>query len=643
MRPIAFRLMVSFLLIIVLTSAIFSVVAIQFIGNRVVAEAQNKVDSALSSAWEIYQGELANVYDVVRFSADRFYLRDALLARDFAVASVELAEVQSEERLDVLAVTDPNGVVLLRTTNSGHVGDSQGHDLVVRAALDRLEPAAGTSIVSAEDLRRESPALAERAYFEFVETPRTRARQATEETSGMMLRAAAPIFDRSENLIGVLYGGVLLNRRYEVVDKVKETFFQDARHDGQDIGTATIFQDDVRISTNVRNEDGTRATGTRVTEEVYDRVVREGGRWIGRAYVVNNRYISAYEPIRDIQGDITGILYVGILEEPYIALRRRTTLLFLAISLGGALFAIALAGVISRKLSVPIKQVVYAARAVARGNLHAKVAIRSSRELAQLADAFNSMASALRARDENVKEFARKRIMESERLAMIGQLAADVAHELNNPLQGIVAYSHLLLEKTEPGHETREPLQRIVGEADRATGIIRGLLDFSRPKAFQKKPSDIKAVLQDCVSLVESRALFHNIEIVKEWEGRLPRVIMDAAQIQQVFMNMIINAAEAMDGAGRLEIAARWYPASQAVEVEFTDTGHGISEKDLERIFDPFFTTKEVGHGTGLGLAISYGIVKEHAGTIYVKSEVGRGTTFTVRLPVVGGRGEQAA
>jgi two-component system NtrC family sensor kinase len=135
--------------------------------------------------------------------------------------------------------------------------------------------------------------------------------------------------------------------------------------------------------------------------------------------------------------------------------------------------------------------------------------------------------------------------------------------------------------------------------------------------------------------LVENQAIFHNIQIVKDLEERLPPIVLDPSQMQQVFMNIIINAAEAMDGNGGLNLATRFDRVDRFIEAEFKDTGHGISEENMERIFDPFFTTKEVGHGTGLGLAISYGIVKEHNGTISVQSEVGNGTTFVVRLPVV--------
>jgi len=173
-----------------------------------------------------------------------------------------------------------------------------------------------------------------------------------------------------------------------------------------------------------------------------------------------------------------------------------------------------------------------------------------------------------------------------------------------------------------------------VTQANRCTEIIRGLLDFSRQTKPQKRSSDVSLILQECVSLVENQAVFHNIQIIRHFKENLPLVVIDPSQIQQVFINMLINAAEAMDGSGELKLATRFDSMDKFMEIEFADTGHGISEENMERIFDPFFTTKEVGHGTGLGLAISYGIVKEHNGTISVQSEVGKGTTFVVRLPV---------
>jgi len=632
--PIATKLILSFLLIITIISVVFIIVGIELISNRIVTEAQDRVRTDLNAAREIYLGELSHVNDVVRFTAERFFLKDALLSGNIEQAADELIRVKERERLDILTITDRSGNVLLRTSNLNLSGDSQAHDKLIKAVLVRQAPVASTIIVPAEDLRKESPLLAEKAYFKFIDTPRARVRPETEETAGMMLKAAAPIFDYQNNLVGIIYGGVLLNRNFDIVDKIKQTVFQDVQYDGKDIGTATIFQDDVRISTNVKDEYGSRAIGTRAAEEVYNRVVKEGEPWIGRAFVVTAWYITAYEPIRDIGNQIIGILYVGILEQKYVDIQRQTILIFLAITLMGALIAITISYLISRKISESVKTLVSASREITQGNLDTRVEIVSNDELQELADAFNLMASALKERDEKLKEFATKKIMESERLALIGQLAANVAHELNNPLQGIVTYSYLLLERMPSGDSSRESIQKIVTQANRCIDIIRGLLDFARQRRPYKRLSNVNSILQECVSLVEDQALFHNIQIIKDFKEDLPMVVIDPSQIQQVFMNLIINAAEAMEGGGRLTLATRFDPVKEFIEVEFTDTGHGISEENMGRLFDPFFTTKETGHGVGLGLAISYGIIKRHEGTISVESEVGKGTTFIIRLPV---------
>ena len=632
--PIRTKLTLSFVSIIVIISALFLVVGIRLLGHRVLAEAQAKVTLDLNAAREIYNGRLIRVFDTVRFLADRYILINFALEGTTQHAPEELSRIKQREGLDMLAVTDKKGTVLLRAGRAGQVGDNQSHDELVRAVLQQRKPVAATVIMAAEDLRKESPELAERARFVFIPTPKARPRPEKEETAGMVLKAAAPILDPQGEMVGVVYGGVLLNRNFELVDKIKETVFQNVVYKGKDIGTATIFLDDLRISTNVRNEDGSRAIGTRIAEDVYDQVVRAGKPWLGRAFVVNAHYISAYEPIRSFSGAIIGILYVGVLEQKYLDIQRQTIWVFLGITAVGAVVAMGLSLFISYKVSRAIQKLVFASQELTHGNLDTTVDIRSNDELNDLAEAFNSMAAALKKRDEKLKEFARTKIMESERLAIVGQLAAGVAHELNNPMQGILTYSHLLLEEIPEGNASRELAQKIVTQAKRCTGIVRGLLDFSRQHKPQKRSININSVLNDCISLVKHQSLFHNIQIIATMTSDLPEVVVDPTQMQQVFMNLIINAAEAMPHGGQLRISSRVNPSDQNIEIEVADTGHGIRKEHLDRIFDPFFTTKEATHGTGLGLAISFGIIKEHQGTISVESEVGKGTTFTVRLPI---------
>jgi signal transduction histidine kinase len=218
-------------------------------------------------------------------------------------------------------------------------------------------------------------------------------------------------------------------------------------------------------------------------------------------------------------------------------------------------------------------------------------------------------------------------------LALIGKLSADIAHELNNPLQGIVTYSHLILEHMPEEHPDIRFVEVIVTQANRCREIIRGLLDFARQREPDRSLNDINMVLQDTVTLLENQALFHNIQIEMALDPELPVAVIDPSQMERVFMNMIINAAEAMEGQGNLTLTTEFDPIEDQIIILVSDTGQGITEDDMQRIFDPFFTTKEVGQGTGLGLALSYGIIREHEGSIAVESEVGKGTTFVVRLP----------
>ena len=225
-------------------------------------------------------------------------------------------------------------------------------------------------------------------------------------------------------------------------------------------------------------------------------------------------------------------------------------------------------------------------------------------------------------------------LVSSEKMASLGKLAAGIAHEINNPLGGILIYSSLLMEDLPEEDPKRQDLARVVQEAGRCKEIVRSLLEFARQTEPKMEPVDINRAITDGLFFLENQALFHNIRIVKNLDPSLPLATGNAGQLKQVFMNIIINAAEAMHGNGELTIAT--YPASDrnSILMEFCDTGEGISEENLSRIFDPFFTTKDVGKGTGLGLATSYGIIEDHGGKILVKSKVGEGTTFTIELPM---------
>ena len=350
---------------------------------------------------------------------------------------------------------------------------------------------------------------------------------------------------------------------------------------------------------------------------------------------MDNWYITAYEPIRNTNGDIIGMLYVGMLEDKFADMRSSTVLVFLSIAMGSILIALVVSYLFANSIIKPVNDLVFASEKMAMGDLTCRLKSTSEDEIGELAKTFNRMAVSLKERDERIKQFAQQKIMESERLATIGQLAAGVAHELNNPLGGVLIYSHLLLEDLPENDPKKDNLNKIVTQATRCKKIVKGLLDFSRQTESEMHPCNINELVLSALSLVENQTTFHNIAISRNLLPSLPEIIADSGQIQQVFINIIMNAAEAMNGKGELSIQSTITVNMDYVEIRFSDTGCGIAEEDIEHLFEPFFTTKKVGHGTGLGLAISYGIIQKHCGTIEVHSQLGLGTTFIIQLPAL--------
>ncbi len=540
--------------------------------------------------------------------------------------------------------------MIVRTRNPGFVGDDQSQDEIISKA-PKKGVLAYPQIVPREELLKEGEDLAEQAYMEFIDTPKAAPRPENKETNGMMLKAAASVKDEEGNLLGILYGGILLNRNYEIVDRVKETVYKGEIYKGREKGTATIFQHDLRISTNVKNEKGERAIGTRVSKEVNNAVLVEGKPWIDRAFVVNDWYITAYEPIRNIDDRIIGILYVGMLEKPYIDTTNRVMSTFVIIASLCVVFLLVILYFSTTRITNPLKKMVVATQVISKGDLAHRLRVNSRDEIGYLAESFNRMTANLETANDKLIEWTKtleKRVEErtkelremqshliqSEKLASLGKLAAGIAHEINNPLGGILIYSNLLLEDTDKDSPHYENLRKIVKETSRCKDIVKGLLEFARPKEPEVAIIDINEILESSLAIMEKQALFQNISINRSYESDLPKISADSAQIQQVFTNIILNAAEAMAGNGTLTLSTSLNPDNKCIDVKFSDTGHGIKEEDKKRLFEPFFSTKEVGKGTGLGLAISYSIIQQHNGTIEVKSRVGKGSTFTVKLPI---------
>jgi two-component system NtrC family sensor kinase len=359
---------------------------------------------------------------------------------------------------------------------------------------------------------------------------------------------------------------------------------------------------------------------------------------------------------------LLGVVDVGVsLEDADLRMAKATRdeILF---GLGSTVVICGLVGVfIVRFVSRPVGRLLECTRKVARGELDCSIDVAGNDEIGDLADSFTKMTGDLQKARAELSDWAHRleeevehktrdlwlaqaQIVRSEKLSSIGMLAAGVAHELNSPLTGILTYAHLLAKKAPEGSREREHLQVISTQAERCATIIRQLLDFSREHAPKKSRQDVHAVLQQAIALVEHQWSFQDVTIDRDLAPNLPPLLINAGQMQQVFLNLLVNAGEAMPGGGHLTITTRVFArpggpqpdgtGGDEVQIVFRDTGVGIAKEHLSKIFDPFFTTKDVGKGTGLGLAVSYGIVEQHGGVIAVESSPGKGTTFTVSLPV---------
>jgi two-component system NtrC family sensor kinase len=648
--PLRRKLILSFLSVISLGGIISLFVGTRIEHRTIMSLAEAKVRHDLASAWMVYEERLHGLRDTVRLSATQEFLRAALRQADLGKVVARLDGIRREFGLDVLNLTDALGRVVVRSRRvDAPVGDDVALNPFVALGL-RKEVSAGTRIVPREELLKDGADLADWAHFQFVPTPMAAARPEGHEDKGMMLAAAAPVVNESGVLLGVLTGGLLFNRNYDLVDRVKEIVFKGEKYKGHDIGTATLFQNDLRIATNVLDDQGNRAVGTRVSREVKEAVLDRGETYVGRAFVVTAWYITAYRPIKDMAGRTIGMLYVGMLERPYVDLRNRVMARFAGIAALCVLFLLGLLSFVARRITRPLAVMVDATGKIAQGDLRHRVDLEGRDEIGQLARAFNRMSDELSLAHEDLTQWGttlERRVEErtrelretqdqlvvSEKLASLGKMAAGVAHEINNPLTTILINAHLLLERPGRDAEEGETLNLIADETTRCAVIVRGLLEFARLTPSQAAPTDINAIIDRTLLLLEKQASVRNIGIEKTLDRTLPPIEVDKNKIQQVFSNLAINACEAMPTGGTLVVESLMSRDGTHIEITFTDTGVGISRENIPRLFDPFFTTKSFG--TGLGLAVSYGIIRRRGGTILVRSEVGKGTVFTVRIPLI--------
>jgi len=510
-----------------------------------------------------------------------------------------------------------------------------------------------------------APHLGERLRIPLVPTRNAAPTDRALEDRAMVIVATAPVLDDHGQVIAVLRGGVLLNQNLPFIDHINRIVYPNGSLPFGSQGTATLFMDDVRITTNVRLFQDQRAIGTRISRQVGDAVLGRGETFLDSAFVVNDWYVSAYEPLRNDVGERIGVLYVGYLEEPFRWIK------YGMLGLVGAIFLLvmALSAVFSvrwaRSIFRPVEQMNRTMQRVEDGDAGARVGTVGAQDelgalathLDQLLDVIDDKTRALQRwageLDQKVAERtaelaasnaslqqAQNQLVKSEKLAAIGQLTASVAHEINNPIAVIQGNLDLMRETLgDHAQPVAAELRLMDEQVNRMRLIVTQLLQYARPTEYAGYVDavDVNRTLQDCLVLVSHLLEHTGIAVAQDLQASL-RVGINRQELQQVVINLMVNAIQVMPDGGTLTLRTRdWADpdGGRGVCIHVLDTGTGLPDPVREKLFRPFFTTKN--DGNGLGLWISQGLVERYGGSIDAANQTGlppgaTGAVFTIRL-----------
>jgi len=660
-HTIRYKLLVLVLFPILLVMPIALVLAVYWGASYSYEQLFIKVNTDLSVSHNIFDRIRQDYLKALAGTAESYVFRTAINQNDAATVEQELNRLQQEYGFSYLHLVDTAGKLLYRQPGSSVVTRSRDSSAYAAALGGRAS--SGIEIFSPAELEPEG--LADRVRLPLRETPKARPTTRTQEDRGMMIRALYPLIGAHDEVLALLDAGVLLNSNFEFVDVIRDLVYGPGSLIEGSIGTVTVFLDDVRISTNVPDNPGQRALGTRVSNEVRSRVLDEGQTWIDRAFVVNDWYISSYEPIVDIDGNRVGMLYAGFLEAPfrqslYQALWALALLFVVLMALSGV---VAIQG--AKSIFRPLERISSVVRATGEGREKRIGRIDSRDEIGELAREFDQMLDLLAERKQLIENWAaaleekvdertaelqqtnreltntirvlhetRQQLVIAEKLAALGELTAGVAHEINNPTAVMLGNLDIIVDEM---GATLEPVQDeidlVIEQIYRIKDITNNLLQYAHPDAFAgyMQQIDVNAVVHETLKLVQHLRSKQDYAIDLTLEAT-QLIQINPQELQQVLVNLIVNAIQALpDIGGRVAITTRDHNA-EMVEIVIKDNGHGMSEIELAKVFNPFFTTKTQGEGTGLGLSISYSLVRRYGGTIQARSSIGDGSTFSVQL-----------
>jgi signal transduction histidine kinase len=580
--------------------------------------------------------------------AESHELHLALQARPRRDLTAMLRAFKAREGLDFINLRAADGTLLV--TDAGAAGDQPGAPAFRATSAERGK--AAIAVLEPQDVAALAPALTSGVDVPLVPTLNAAPTDRRIEHRAMVVLATAPVRDEGGALVGHIQAGMLLNRNLAFIDHINGIVYPEGSLPFGSRGTATLFLEDVRISTNVRlfGQQAARAIGTRVSQQVRDAVLGRGTTWLDRAFVVNDWYVSGYEPLADADGRRVGMLYVGYLEQPFTLLKygmlAAIGLIFLAVMIAAAFLSLRVA----RSVFRPIEQMAATMERVEAGALDARVGpVGGPDEIGQLAahldrlldvigentrtlQRWNAELDAKVAERTRDLEAAQQQLVRSEKLAAVGQLTASIAHEVNNPIAVIQGNLDLARELLGPQAETvRSELNLVDQQIERMRLIVTQLLQFARPTEYAGYVDhvDLARLIDDCLLLTGHLLARTRITIVRGLQATR-RPAINRNELQQVLVNLLVNAIQAMAEGGTLTLSTRDVDAD-GVEIAVADTGPGLGAELLRELFKPFVTRKK--DGTGLGLWISRSILERYGGDLLAADrEDCRGALFTVRL-----------
>ncbi|HEY3398400.1 MAG TPA: cache domain-containing protein [Armatimonadota bacterium] len=642
--PLRTKLLIAFVAVALVGGLLTTVASTVLINRLVVGEAQRRVALGLKTAHSVLSAESKSGARVTGVLASW-----AAQGEDGATGGLSqkfLEKLRVDNRLNLLQVLDNQGKVVL-TARGQALGRVISDSPLVRAALSQGQPVAGLRLVPLEQLTWESPELAQQAHLEMRETAAAKPGASEPLTEAMMVETAAPILDATGRVLGVVRSGTVLNQDYPLVDLIREDIFTTSMYRGRNLGTVTIFQRDVRIATNVTDEQGRRAVGTRVSAEVYDRVLGQGEIWIGPALVVDNWYISAYEPLRDFDNGIIGILYVGVLQQRYEDMRSHALLLILGISALALALAVVMAIWLAGRLSRPLTRLTEAAGAIAQGDLDYRLTEPRSAmrdETKTLMVSFNRMVEALRERDEQLRRSYDRLQTTTQELHRWNQNYLETLEFITHELKNQVAAMKLNVLAIRDGYvgdispEQREALEDVASTLRRTEEMILNYLNLSRIEKgeleIRSRPVQVERdVLEPVLRELHSRLTDDEITVQVD----LPEDVVvqaDPSLLQVVLANLVGNAAKYGKRGGKIRVFGE--RAQDRIEIHVWNDGPGIRPEEREHLFRRFsrLSSGEIKErGTGLGLFIAREITRRHGGELRVESDYPQWIDFVVTLP----------